>query len=41
MVQDEVDVSDLHPGVPMVKKLIIVLAIAAIGGLVAKKVTSS
>ncbi len=40
-MQDEVVVSDSHPGVPMVKKLIIVLALVAVGGLVAKKVTSS
>jgi len=33
--------TDSHLGDPVIKKLIIVLALVAIGGLVAKKVTSS
>src|SRR6478752_4824522 len=41
VVQDDGGPTNSHPGDPVIKKLIIVLALVAIGGLVAKKVTSN
>jgi hypothetical protein len=37
----EVQSASHPPGDPVIKKIVIVLALVAIGGLVAKKVTSS